>query len=370
MLQGEIVVITGPWHLLRYYFFCIFAMAAVPLHAQDAPARIAVVSSYHPEMVWVQEVHKGRCAALLESGYLNADEIATYSKTDRVEGNKCVIQKWWMDTKRLNERRQIADSLVRIVAAIDTFKPDVILLGDDNAANYIGNHYLDTGIPVVFCGVNGLPIKYGLVETIDRPGHNVTGIYQTGYHADAIRVLKQLDPEIKRLALLSDDSPTGRAILKSFRNAVRKSNSDLKIVATIQTNSYSKLQRMVKEVSVDAFFLGTLFTLKDDDDKPVSDDEAYQWYVTNIKVAEIATNRDAVNAGGLFCVEDAGSNQGRESVNVAARILRGESPASIGCYTPGPGPVIFNNARLTNLGITADPKSFAANVEFLRPSDL
>ena len=35
--------------------------------------------------------------------------------------------------------------------------------------------------PVVFWGVNGRPLKYGLLDSLERPGHNVTGVYQAGY---------------------------------------------------------------------------------------------------------------------------------------------------------------------------------------------
>ncbi len=40
---------------------------------------------------------------------------------------------------------------------------------------------LDTAISVVFWGINGMPLKYGLVDRMDQPGHNVTGVWQSGY---------------------------------------------------------------------------------------------------------------------------------------------------------------------------------------------
>ena len=58
---------------------------------------------------------------------------------------------------------------------IRAFKPDVVLLGDDNAAKHIGAQLLDSSTPVVFWGINGLPLKYGLVDSLDAPGRNVTG---------------------------------------------------------------------------------------------------------------------------------------------------------------------------------------------------
>jgi|GEM_PF-3984131 len=89
-----------------------------------------------------------------------------------------------------NSRSEIASVFANIITELDSFDPDIILLGDDNADNYIGNHYLDSSIPIVFWGINGLPLKYDLLDSLEKPGHNVTGVYQAGYHLDSIRFLK------------------------------------------------------------------------------------------------------------------------------------------------------------------------------------
>jgi ABC-type uncharacterized transport system substrate-binding protein len=110
-----------------------------------------------------------------------------------------------MDTKRITRKEGQSLKSREFTEIIKKFKPDLIFLGDDNAANYIGNEFLDSGIPIVFWGVNNTPVKYGIVDSKDRPGHNVTGVYQKTYYKESLNLLKKIAPHIKTFAILSDD---------------------------------------------------------------------------------------------------------------------------------------------------------------------
>src|SRR5262252_8801104 len=58
-------------------------------------------------------------------------------------------------------------------------------------------------VPVVFT-IGGDPVRFGLVESINRPGGNVTGILFNQYVLGAKRVelLREISPKISRVALL------------------------------------------------------------------------------------------------------------------------------------------------------------------------
>lgn len=115
--------------------------------------RIFVVSSYHREYLWSQDTNAGVCAALLDFKFLdNKAQTDEYTQNDFVETEKTIVKKAWMDTKRKSAKNEIAQATAKIVEAIKEFKPDLILLGDDNATNYIGTQFIDTNIPVVFWG--------------------------------------------------------------------------------------------------------------------------------------------------------------------------------------------------------------------------
>lgn len=77
---------------------------------------------------------------MLKFGYLdNPSQADEYTKHDYIESSTAIIKKVWMDTKRKSSKTEIEAAAMRITEDIKAFKPDLLLLGDDNAANYIGN---------------------------------------------------------------------------------------------------------------------------------------------------------------------------------------------------------------------------------------
>ena len=323
--------------------------------ATPTKSRIMVVSSYHKEYLWTQETNKGVVAALLDFGYLdNKKQGQTYTRKDYVESSKVVVKKLWMDTKRKNSKNDIMQTVARIVKEIEEFKPDVILLGDDNAANHIGNQYIDTEIPIVFWGINHNPLKYDLVDSIDNPGHNITGVYQAGYLKEGVIWLKKLLPGVKTLAVLSDDSPTARPYAKALARFAKQGQLPVEIVETVVTNSLEtwKAKALALQHKVDAFFVLNHNTLKDRNGKAVDQLEIGAWYLRNIKKPDIGHSKQFVIEGMFCAVDDSGIKQGYEAVKIAHRILEGgEDPGTIPVYAPERGPIVVNLERSAMLGI-------------------
>jgi hypothetical protein len=173
-------------------FLGLSLTTAVPAAGAKGPAkkRILLVSSYHPEYLWSQEANEGFCAALLKYGYFdNRDQIAEYRANDYVETSRAVIKQLWMDSKRKTTKAELTKTTLAVAVSARKFRPDIIFLGDDEAGNYIGNQFLDTKIPVVFWGFNNNPVKYGSGHR-EQPGHNVTGVYLSGYYRESLQFLK------------------------------------------------------------------------------------------------------------------------------------------------------------------------------------
>jgi len=345
----------------------LVVMLLVLLTAQAAlgettKARIFVVDSYHREYLWSQDTHAGVCAALLEFGFLDdKKQVTGYTENDYVESARAVVKKVWMDTKRKNTMSDFAGAAARISEDVNKFKPDMILLGDDDAANYIGNLYMDTKIPVVFWGINGLPLKYGLIDSIEKPGHNVTGIYQAGYLKESVEYLKKIAPGVRTFAILSDDSSTGRPKVKELERLAQAGELAIKLAATVMTNSLSewKSEALRLEKVVDAFFVLNHNTLKDDLGNPVDQLNIGAWYLRNIRKPDCGHEKQFAIEGLLLVVDDSGFKQGYEAVKVAYQILeQGKNPADIPVRAPVRGPVIVNRQRAAMLRIDLTGKTF------------
>lgn len=326
---------------------------------QELPKkRIFVVSSYHREYDWSQDTNRGFCDAMLAFGYFdNQAQAAEYTAQDYVETSKVIVKKKWMDAKRKTSKPELRKAALEITQSIKAFKPDLIFLGDDEAGNYIGNQFMDTTIPMVFWGFNDSPVKYGLVETADRPGHNVTGVYQKGYYLESLLLLKAIVPTIKTFAILTDDSPSGRAHRKGIEFLARKGVFPVRLVDTVVTNDYELWKRRALELQkkVDAFFVAQYSTLKDAQGNQVPNLVVARWYLENIKIPE-ATLGFIVKQGLLCGADDSGYKQAYEAVRIAHDIWEEVAmPATYPIRAPKRGALRANRERATMLGITLTP---------------
>ena len=338
------------------------SMASYEALAGIEKRRIFVVSSYHKNYLWSQSTQKGLAAAMIRYGYLeNEAQVRELAERDFVESASAIIKKDWMDTKRQTSPADIARATVRITREIEAFRPDLVLLGDDNAANYIGNHLLDTKTPVVFWGINGLPLKYGLVESMDAPGHNITGVWQAGYYKESLVLLKRLVPSAKTFAILACDSVTSRPNVKIIQLLARRGDLPLDLVDTVVTNSFEEFKSRALELSkrVDAFFVLNHDTLLDRNGEHVDMLTAGRWYLENIRKPEASHEDQFVREGMLLTANDSGYNQAFTAFEMAYDILeQGLSPSSMRTRTPPKGPYLVNRQRVETLGIPIKDKMY------------
>jgi putative tryptophan/tyrosine transport system substrate-binding protein len=349
-------------------FMGTLLMAAYPVISCAAPSgaaskiRIFIVSSYHPEYMWSQETAKGVSAALVDFQFLDGKEQAEeFMTNDFIETDKAVIKKVWMDTKRKSSRSEIIVTASNILSQINAFNPGLLLLGDDNAANYIGTQFIDTGVPTVFWGIDGYPLKYGLIDSLETPGHNITGVYQSGYYVECLEYLIKLVPGVKTFAILSDDSETGRAKAKVIMKLQQEGKLPAKLIETVLTNSFSDWQSAALRLAseVDAFFILNHNTLKDAQSNPVEPRQVVAWYFENIKKPECVPEQQWVKEGALIAVDDSGFKQGYEAVRRAAEIIfHGKDPGHIPVSAPSRGAIVVNTARARFLGIDLGKAAF------------
>ena len=339
---------------------CLGFLSTSLAYGEPLKKRIFVVSSYHKDYLWSQSTQKGLTEAMRSYGYLdNIEQIKSFTKNDTIVSSKAIIIKDWMDTKRKNSPQEIAQATYRIMQVIHAFKPNLVLLGDDNAANYIGNQLLDTKVPVVFWGINGLPLKYGLIESMDSPGHNITGVWQAGYHKESVEFLKALVPEAKTFAILACDSVTTRPKVKQVQALAKKGKLPLKLVDTVMTNSFSEFKKRVLELipKVDAFFILNHDTFKDDQGNHVDMLTAGKWYLENVKKPEASHEGQFVREGMLLTANDSGYNQAYKAFEMAYDILeQGLNPSHMRTIAPPRGPLMVNRKRAEMLGISLEDK--------------
>jgi len=118
----------------------------------------------------------------------------------------------WIEGETLDiERAYTVDSedrLPEMAAQLVHAQVDVIWTIGPHAA--LAAARATKSIPIVFWGV-GYPVQQGLVQSLARPGGNLTGIASTTspeVHAKRLQLLREIAPATRRLALLLAPSTT------------------------------------------------------------------------------------------------------------------------------------------------------------------
>lgn len=151
-----------------------------------------------------------------------------------------------------NAQGDIANADI-IVSKFVADQVDLIYAIATNAAQSAYNGVNGTDIPVVFNAVTD-PVDAGIVESIEVPGNNITGVSDLSPLHLQIKVVKDLLPEAKKVGILynvgESNSPVQIALLKE---AVK--NLDLEIIDK-GVSAQADIQLTAKALAseVDAFY--------------------------------------------------------------------------------------------------------------------
>lgn len=170
------------WHTVLASILLFVAPAVV----SAAQYKVLVVMSYEENYPWCQEMKTAIDATLKETSD---------------------VRYFYMDTKTHPENGE--QKAKEAYALYQEFQPDGVLTADDNAQSMFVVPYLKDTVktPVIFCGVNADPAKYGY------PASNVSGVLERYHILEAIAFAKQLSPGIEKVGLIARDDSTGAALL-------------------------------------------------------------------------------------------------------------------------------------------------------------
>lgn len=160
------------------------AMSSDASVAQTPTHRVLHIDSYHAGNEWNDRI----VAALRET----------------LTGRDVELRVFHMDTKRRPSEDEIAAAAQEAQRLIEEFKPDVVTVNDDPAAQHlVMPHLRDAPVPVVFCGLNWDASVYGL------PYRNTTGMVEVSPIPQIVRLM-QRHARGSRIGFLSEDTEVKR----------------------------------------------------------------------------------------------------------------------------------------------------------------
>ncbi|RMF15965.1 MAG: sugar ABC transporter [Gammaproteobacteria bacterium] len=266
---------------------------------------------------------------LIESYHADYPWDASYVKgIEETFGGKYTLERFQMDTKRI-PKDQFGKKAEEAWAKFQAVKPDLVMLGDDNALKFLGQRINDTGTPVVFLGINSNPRDAG----VDKM-KNVVGVLERPLFKRSISELdKVMKGQLKRMLVLFDSGTTSQAAVKEAfggRSSMKvgKTQLDLKLIGNIDEWKQAVLDS--QKNGYDALIIGLYHTITDAGGTHVPAGDVLKWTSENTPLPPFAFWDFAVGAdkaaGGLVLF---GESQGQAAAQIADQILRGTPVGSI-----------------------------------------
>lgn len=260
------------------------------------PARIFYVNSYHP-------------------GYGSSDDVMQGIE-ETLEGNNVELETFFLDTKRKSTAEEAEASARRALADIERFKPDVLIVSDDNAVkDLVVPHFNRTGLPVVFCGVNWSAAHYNL-------GENVTGMLEVLPLRELLSEIISSYPGAKKLVVLSENSLSEQNNTAMLDTLYRNLGLEPEYLLT---NDFGLWKAFFLEAgrTADLIYIPTNGAIKNWDNG-----EAGKLVEMNLEIP-VVTCDDFMMPYAVFGVTKVAKEQGEWAAEAALKIINGKKPAEI-----------------------------------------
>jgi ABC-type uncharacterized transport system substrate-binding protein len=316
----------------KIWLFILLLCLVSPLAAKK---NVLIIESYHSEFSWDQSYIKGIKSVLQD------DFELSYFQMDTKRLPKTAYQ------ERANKAWQYAQQI----------KPDLVILGDDNALQYLGVRFSQTDIPVIYLGINNNPRNYHVYKS-----KNITGVLERPLIKRAIpAITKLLTNKVNNVLLMFDNSQTSRIILEEiFANKTQMTISAIKVdIKLIEDwNMWKNELLMAKNNGYDAVFLGLFQTLQGNTGEPVGEDIVLKWSSENTSVPPFAFWDFAVGKGkAIGGLVSFGYEQGRLVGEIAEEILiNNKKPYQVGRKTAEKGGYLFSRTELQKYDIKLPAK--------------
>ena len=212
-------------------------------------------------------------------------------------------------------------------------------------------------IPVVFTTV-GDPIGAGIVQSLNRPGANITGLTDqaTEIAGKRLQIMQQLLPGSRIVAVLvNPDTPFSALALQDLKAAAAAGGPSLEVC---EVRTADQLSTSI-EAATKAGATG-LMILED----PLLVGLRGQIVDLAAKLRLVATygNREFVAAGGLLSYGTDRRQLYRRAAELVDKILKGEMPADIPVERPTKFELVINLKTAKALGVTV-PQTLLATAD-------
>jgi ABC-type uncharacterized transport system substrate-binding protein len=243
------------------------------------------------------------------------------------------------------------DRIRRSAMELVALAPDVILTIGTNSA--IALQQASRTVPIVFTAVTD-PAGGGLVESLARPGGNMTGFAMIGFVTGAkwLELLKEIAPGVRRAAILRDTSPAGVGTFAAIQAVAPSLGLD---ASPVGAQDEGDIERAITAFTRSAN--GGLIVVPNN--TTIVHRKLIIALAAKLHLPAVYGYRLFVTEGGLICYGPDIVDQCRRAASYADRILKGEQTANLPVQEPTKFELVINLKTAKALGLDVPPTLLA-----------
>ena len=211
-------------------------------------------------------------------------------------------------------------------------------------------------IPIVMVGAGVDPVEAGLVESLARPGGNVTGITNLTRELGGKRLelLKEAVPKLARVAVLYDPAnpPSVLEVKEVLPVAARALGLTIRSWEVRAADDFEKVFAALNKERPDGLYVlgGPLMN---------ANRKRIVGFALKSRLPSMYSNREAVDAGGLMYYGADLADSYRRVAYYVDRILKGAKPADLPVEQPTKFEFVINLKTAKQIGLTIPPEVLA-----------
>ena len=290
-------------------------------------------------------------------GYLSAYDVA--SESSRVEGVRLALRELgYIEGQNIAIEYRYAelkrDRYPELAAELVRLKVDIIVVAGGFIPIQAVKNATKT-IPIVMSGGGGDPVKLGLVESLARPGGNVTGI--TTLVADLggkrLELLKESVPRLARVAVLYDPAvPIARQVKNDLPVEARALGLTIQLWEIRVAEDLERVFAALNKKRPDGLYASASLAIAANG-KRIAD------FALKRRLPSTYSDREAVNDGGLMYYGADLVDSYRRVASYVDKILKGAKPADLPIEQPTKFEFVVNLKTAKQIGLTIPPNVLA-----------
>jgi putative ABC transport system substrate-binding protein len=298
-------------------------------------------------------------------GYLSSSDPA--GESSRAEAIRLALrERGYIEGQNIAiEYRYAAGKLDRfseLVAELVRLRVDIIVVAGGPTWIRAAKNATIT-IPIVMVGLGGDPVAAGLIESLARPGGNVTGltILNRELGGKRLELLKEAVSKLVRVAVLYEK--IGPATLIEVKEVLPVAGRALRL--TLQpwevrgTDDFGRVFAGVRKQRTDGLY-PALATLMNVNGKRIAE------FTLKSRLPSMYGNRETVEAGGLMYYGADIADSYRRVAYYADRILKGAKPADLPVEQPTKFEFVINLKTAKQVGLTIPPNVLARATKIIQ----